>query len=350
MRSLRRRTVLLTLTFVLGACAVRELDGLSEPVAQATNQTVFFATQRDPTQLGTVFGQERRAELRFGKLTISIPPNHEPGQIEWTSRRPNAAEEFAITDFSLSPDIGSFAELVHERQDDLPGEVLVFVHGFNTTAAEAAFRLAQIQEDLNLRDPGVLFTWPSAALPTGYVYDRDSVLFARDDLVALLSALTDQDRQVIIAAHSLGAHLTMEALRQARLTGNDAMLDRINGVMLMSPDIDVDVFLRQADAIGELPQPFVVLSARKDQALGFYSILTGRPRLGATISETDLAREDVTIFNFSEFAEGQLFDHLVPVTSPTALAFLQSLINGRLDRNRSFGDFLTPSSSGRGDT
>ena len=326
---------------ILAACSVREVDGMSlGNVPGTTQQTVFIATQRNTEQIGALFGQERSDTLRFAEATVSIPPDHESGQIEWTSKTPDPAYEFAITGLESAENARAFSRRVQAQQDDLPGETLVFIHGFNTTAVEAIFRLAQIQEDLRLRDPGVLFTWPSAALPTGYIYDRDSVLFARDDLVEVLSALTQDNNRVIIAGHSMGAHLTMEVLRQARLMGNDRLLNRISAVILMSPDIDIDVFHRQAEAIGTLPQPFVVLAAEQDRALNISSVLTGRPRLGSTVNSSDINRIDVTLLDFSKFAVGDQFDHLVPVTSPGAIELMRALIDSGLSNDTDFEDFL----------
>ena len=341
-----QRFGLIALAMVLGSCAPREVADLTLVSAPGTtSQSMFFATQRSEEQLGGIFGEGRVDVLRFGELTVSIPPNHVPGHIEWRSDTPDPAREFAVTRLETTEGISTFAKQVASEQKEIPGEALVFVHGFNTTAAQAVFRLAQIQEDLGLSDPSVLFTWPSAAQSTGYVYDRDSVLFARDDLVTVLSALTQNGNKVTIAGHSMGAHLTMEALRTASLSGRKQLLDRISGVILMSPDIDLDVFDRQADAIGKLPQPFIVLAAEQDRALSISSLLTGRPRLGSTIRSGDLDREDVTVLDFSTYASGQKLDHLVPVTSPAAIEFMQSLVDSRLSDDASFADFLNARTS-----
>lgn len=203
-----------------------------------------------------------------------------------------------------SSNLNAFAELVQNHQTTLKNETVVFIHGYNTTATEAVFRLAQIQEDLGFRDPGVLFTLPSAGHTTGYVYDRDNGLYARDDLVDLLDSLTRGNNRAIIVAHSLGGHLAMEALRQARLIGNDRLIRQIAAVVLMSPDIDTDVFRRQAEVVGELPEPFLVLSTTRDRALSVSSFLTGRSRLGRTIDSREIGCSDAVFLDLSEFANG----------------------------------------------
>ena len=76
-----------------------------------------------------------------------------------------------------------------------PGRrVLIFVHGFNTRFEEAVYRFAQIVHDARVDVAPVLFTWPSGGSVTDYVYDRDSAIYSRDALEAVLQALV-KDRQ-----------------------------------------------------------------------------------------------------------------------------------------------------------
>ena len=72
----------------------------------------------------------------------------------------------------------------------MPGRrVLIFVHGFNTRFEEAVYRFAQIVHDARVDVAPVLFTWPSGGSVTDYVYDRDSAVYSRDALEAVLQAL-----------------------------------------------------------------------------------------------------------------------------------------------------------------
>ena len=72
----------------------------------------------------------------------------------------------------------------------IPGRrVLLFVHGFNTRFEEAVYRFAQIVHDARVDVAPVLFTWPSGGNVTDYVYDRDSAMYSRDALEAVLQAL-----------------------------------------------------------------------------------------------------------------------------------------------------------------
>ena len=142
-----------------------------------------------------------------------------------------------------------------------PGaEVVVFVHGYNNTLGSAVFRHAQMAHDFGLEGPQVTFAWASASDPLGYVHDRDSIGIARDDLEALLVALARRERRIRLVGHSMGAQLVTETLRQMSIGGEHQALARLSGVVLISPDIDVDVFRSQVERINPLPQPFVASS------------------------------------------------------------------------------------------
>jgi len=89
--------------------------------------------------------------------------------------------------------------------------LVIWVHGFNNTSAEAVYRQAQMAIDTGLRGPQLAFVWPSAATASGYLFDRDSALQARSSLEALFVRLGRiWSGQVTVIAHSLGWLLAME--------------------------------------------------------------------------------------------------------------------------------------------
>ena len=119
----------------------------------------------------------------------------------------------------------------------------------------------------------------------------------------------------------------MEVLRQIALRGDRQLLSRISGVVLMSPDIDPEIFRRQAQAIGPLPEPFLIFISRQDRALSLAGLLTGlKPRLGVIDSVDQVAELGVTVVDFTELSDGEGFNHFVPVTSPAAMSVLRGMI------------------------
>jgi len=311
---------------LLAACAPRVTAERAAPHPAADIQPIFVATGRELARTGPIFGLERPETMNYFRADISIPPTHQTGRIEWPEGPPDAATDFVVTGTQVHD--GPHALMRDMRARTTARETLLFVHGYNNTLSEAMYRLAQIRADFNVPMPGLLFAWPSAGDPRGYIYDRDSVLYARDDLERLLRDLTARpNEKVFILAHSMGSQLTMEALRQIALRGDRHLLDRISGVVLMSPDIDPDLFDRQADTIGTLPQPFMIFITKADRALTLSGFITGRkPRLGVIDDAGQVQRGDVQVVDFSDLADGEGFNHFVPVTSPAAIRMLNGII------------------------
>ncbi|WP_158275463.1 alpha/beta hydrolase [Maritimibacter sp. 55A14] len=327
-----RPILILLVALTLAACAQRGQITLSESAPEgATVHSIFVATSRVPTTGPTRFGSKRAEALRHALYDISVPPNHEKGQIEWP-RGNRVDPDFAfVTTSEMALTGPDFTRRLDRHLDGLAPssrEVVVFVHGFNNTYAEGLYRLAQITHDFEIPGAAVSYAWPSAGNPLGYVYDRDSTVTARDGLEQLLHqvAETRTDR-ILIVAHSMGSFLTMEALRQAAIRDRASPLWRkISGVVLLSPDIDVDVFRSQARAIGVLPQPFFIFTSRRDRALMLSAGLTGRvTRLGSLDDLDALADLNVTVVDTTQVRGGDGLGHFTTATSPAAIAVLGNL-------------------------
>lgn len=320
-------TVIVMLSLVLlSACSRPALTGISAPVQGLSVQRIFVATQRTRGQAGQIFGERRSHAMNFGRVNISIPPGHKPGHLERTSGIADPKRFFAPVGFEPYANVNTFASALHD-QDGADGGIMLFVHGYNTTLEDAALRLAQIRHDFGIPEPGLLFSWPSAGDPRGYVYDRDSVLFARDGFERLLRDLHRRGhRRILLVAHSMGSYLTMETLRQLALKGDRRVLGSIEGVFLMAPDIDPDVFRRQARAIGRLPQPFIIMTSRKDRVLNLAGLLTGRkPRLGRIEGPEAVKGLNVTVMDFTQYDDGREGGHNVAFISAGAIRFLKGM-------------------------
>ncbi|MBU8546915.1 MULTISPECIES: alpha/beta hydrolase [Roseomonadaceae] len=282
-----RRPRLLVLFLLLIGCTERPGMDILTPIttapAEARGVTVHVATTRErrsPEANG--FTNRRARDLNFAEYTVSVPPNHRPGRIEWPRIPADPAVSFApLRDRVLGRDDFE-AALAGRGCGEAAANTLVFVHGYNTNFPEALFRVVQMAHDTDNRLIPILFAWPSDAATLGYVADRDSAIYSRDYLADLLARLTQicPRGQITLVGHSMGGWLTVEALRQLRLAGRDAVLARLH-VALASPDIDIDVFRTQMQVIGPLTPPMTVLVSRDDRALSVSSQLSGaRQRLG----------------------------------------------------------------------
>lgn len=314
---------------VLVACAPRgQITYDPAAAGVGSTQRIFIGTTRldDGTD---AFSRGRSFQPRFGRFDISIPPDRELGTLPWPPRNgaPDPRRHMLTVDGTMFDGASEFrralaSEMTRSRRSER--EAVIFVHGFNNTFAEGVYRFAQMYHDMDLPGVPVHYSWPSRASVMGYAYDRDSTLFGRDGLEQLLHEVAEAGAErILIMAHSMGSHLVMETLRQIAVRKDQAVLKRLGGVVLISPDIDVDVFRSQAQTFGRLPQPFVIFSSRRDRALALSATIAGeRNRLGNVQDVSVLAGLDVTLLEVGQLADGS--GHLAAGTSPTLLRLISS--------------------------
>lgn len=295
------------------------------PVAGADVQRVYLATDRVLSEdLGGT--TERAGALSFAQYDITIPPIHQSGEVEFSPSNPDPAQSFTVADARGIPDLADFGRIARAEAGPLERPVdstVVYVHGFNTGLEYAVYRHAQIAHDYGLQGPQVTFAWPSIERTAGYVRDKDSILIARDHLEELLVELTRSGETVFVFGHSMGTQLVVETLRQLSITGQQDVLGQIGGVILISPDIDMDLFEAQHERIDPLPDPFVVMTTESDYALRFSALLTGQPeRLGSAADRDRLADLDLLVLDLSGLPNAR--NHFLAATSPTVI----SIVNG----------------------
>lgn len=271
------RHVMLAAVLVLAACSGRPEQSVLQPSEASPAMQplrLLVATTRARTAAKPPeFVDARSAATSYLSFDISIPPTHRASQIEWPRGTPDPATDF-VTVGRQEYDRAGFRKAAQSQRAGTG--VSLFVHGYNNSFQESVYRAAQIAHDSQSEGTSVLFAWPSAASPTGYVSDRDSADFSRDELARLMADLAQDDRQgrVLVVGHSMGGRLTMEALVQLRLAGRKDVLDRLE-VILADPDIDQDLFWSQVRIVGRLPIPVSVLVATDDRALAFSQLLAG---------------------------------------------------------------------------
>ncbi|MGB8814841.1 MAG: alpha/beta fold hydrolase [Paracoccaceae bacterium] len=252
------------------------------------------------------------------------------GDIKWPRRsgKPDPKTDFLTTAEVIHPDAAAFrADLSRAIRTEAQGQrdAVIFVHGFNTNFSEGLYRIAQLTNDLELPGVTVHYSWPSRGSALGYVYDRDSALFARDGLEQLIEGVSSAGaNRIFLVGHSMGTSLVMEAIRQINLRGDARLKSKIAGVVLISPDIDVDVFRAQALSIGKLPEPFLIFGSDRDRLLNISARITGEPeRLGNMSDISRLADLKVTYLDVAAFSEGA--GHFALGDSPALIGLISRI-------------------------
>lgn len=318
----------MAITSVLGGCSQAEFH--SGPAADSiASRRIFVATNRNisPDPL-LKFNDTRSKNTHFLSYDISIPPDRKPGEFSFPQRDLDPSRQFFVSNTYRHEGAPAFSRQVASRLDPREREELgaiLFVHGFNVSYASAVFRTAQIATDFGIKSPMSLFSWPSAGRVSRYAYDRDSVLHARIALTETIEALAKQCGKVTIIAHSVGCFLTMEVLKRLTLLRENNTLQSITSAILVQPDIDVDVFLRQMDDIRSTDIEIAVIGSRNDRALKVSNVLTGgHPRVGEAENIEALRQAGVTVIDVSGSSEASLLGHTVFLSSPDLLPIIHS--------------------------
>jgi len=129
--------------------------------------------------------------------------------------------------------------------------ILLYVHGFNETFATAAYTTAELCHFLGREQVCAFFPWPASSTGnflTSYTTTTESAEYAVEHLkktIRMLATTPGVDRLQILA-HSRGTALTLSAVSEL---GNEDIaagiepvdLYRIDNLVLLSPDIDMDV-------------------------------------------------------------------------------------------------------------
>jgi esterase/lipase superfamily enzyme len=207
----------------------------------------------------------------------------------------------------------------------------VFVHGFNTTFAEGLYRQAQMRQDFAMPGVSIHFAWPSRGNVRAYATDRESALIARDDLARLLAAVARTDVSgIVLVGHSMGAQIVAESLRQLAIAGAPRVFGKLEYIVLVAPDIDIDLFRTQIAPVRDKDLPIVVFVSDQDRALRMSSLLRGSgERLGSLRDTAAVAGFPITVVVTSRLqGTDDPRGHFKLATSPAMISLVSGM--GRL--------------------
>lgn len=303
--------VLAVLALCLGGCGSRPESGFLAPVAQIEPGTTAHAllvatTRKRDARPGTLFNGERATPLDFAKIVVSVPPQHKAGEISWASTAPGDPKtDFVVREAGYLDGERAFVSTLNAQLAARPKgqrNVFLFVHGYNTMFAEGVYRFTQVIHDAKAPGVPVLFTWASRGQVSQYIYDNNSATVARDDLERTLRLVfASNAEQVTILAHSMGNWVTVEALRQVRISGGMPQVTKLNALVLAAPDIDIDVFKSQMRRFGKPAKPFFIVLSKDDKALGLSNFLAGgQGRLGSDSNTEELAQLGAVVIDMTE--------------------------------------------------
>jgi esterase/lipase superfamily enzyme len=359
--------LVIALAIACGSCSGRPSQGVLVPVTESVPGTsrvpIFVATtrQRSTTDPGEMFSGDRAAEVSYAAITVSIPPDasRKVGEVQWPASLPGDPRRDFVTVSADYLDKQTFtASIAAIAKQTGRSKVLVFVHGFNNRFDDAVYRFAQIVHDSKVPAIPVLFTWPSRGEMRlrAYTYDRESANYSRDALESLLNMLVSYPSvtEVNLLAHSMGNWVALEALRGRSMRSTQSLgplkTDKLKNVMLVAPDVDVDVFRTQIQRMGAARPRISLFVSQDDPALNLSkNIWGGIPRLGDVDPtqepyRSEFERDRIMVFDLTKLettgdnAHDRAFEDVTSVMG----MIRQRLSEGQAmtDRGSNFGDQL----------
>lgn len=266
---------------------------------------LFFGTDREHYVRDDrpSFTGDRGRILKLGSVVVTIPRTHDLGVIE----RPSSylfglitlSEDEKQHIVMRTPVVLSKEEFTAElraivNKSTGKKQAFVFVHGFNVSFDEAAWRTAQIAYDLEFDGAAIFYSWPSRGSPEAYVYDQDSARQARDTLQDFLELVRFQSGADVVhlIGHSMGTNPLMEAVSEMweDRPADDAS-PIFNQIILAAADIDRDVFFDLAEQVDGAADALTLYASAKDRALELSEAI----RMGSAFRAGHVSDEGPTV-------------------------------------------------------
>jgi esterase/lipase superfamily enzyme len=235
---------------------MRALSGDCRAEFTGTCYPVWFGTDRKPIDarnpaLG--FGSEPDTKLHFGKRMVRIPFSHRPGELGsplWRRLLTGVDDRITVDAATVlsadafTRDVRSFLATL----DPADRNVLVFIHGFNTTFDGAAKRAAQLGFDLRVPGITAFYSWPSLGNITAYMGDLARMEASEQHLADFLVKTTTlvERGKVHLIAHSMGNRGLLHAMHRATTQAALRTGTKFGQIFLAAPDIDARSFAQLA--------------------------------------------------------------------------------------------------------
>lgn len=258
-----------------------------------------------------------RGKLVYGVAEVSIPKIHKLGAME----RPSWGRDETIGKHVLISKLEKINEkefltflkskLGHVTEKD----ILIIIHGFNVTFAEAIRRTAQISYDLSFKGVPMAYSWPSRGEVNEYMRDESSVQYTVPQLVTFLKKVIEnkEDANIHIIGHSMGTRALTNALKEISYIYPGKHV--FKNIILAAPDIDKDVFLGLIPYITKATEQITLYASSDDSALKLSKTLHGEERIGQAgdnilvlkgLDTIDATGIDTSLLGHSYFAEKEV--------------------------------------------
>jgi esterase/lipase superfamily enzyme len=256
--------------------------------------TLFYGTNRKKTGSSNPneFYGDELGEMQYGACTINIPKKHKEGDIERPKKilwlwqlSENEDKHIILKKIEEKSETDFYGWLKNSVPETDNKSGLIFVHGYNNSFAEAAWRTGQIAFDTPFNGLTGFFSWPSAGKTLDYLADGEKAITSVPKLEKFIEDFIIKTgvEKLHIIAHSMGNVVVTNALKNlVNKPSFKPYIGVIDQIVLAAPDIDQDVFNETLlPSIKNIGSKRTLYASDKDIALKISeAIRKNRPRLG----------------------------------------------------------------------
>lgn len=212
----------------------------------------------------------------YGLVSVNVPVNHKTGIQEvpgWAwDKKFKKDNHFGMVRLFVY-EKGRIKSILNDAQlkSNRPS-VLVFVHGFNVSFAEAAITLAQFVNDAGFPGVPILYSWASQGEVSSYTNDEETVRATRipfRNFLEHIRASVSPDTEITILAHSMGNRLALDSLgiMAEKYRTAPASAPMFNQVIMAAPDVDSSDFKNMYSASYPIAKRWSLYANEYDMAL-----------------------------------------------------------------------------------
>lgn len=304
---------------------------------------LWYATNRAPVLRGgklVGFSADRADVTRFGQCDVTIPETHKIGGSRWWQRLGRGDDRLRLNAIR-GQDEASFWESVRLRINEtaVPGDAIVFIHGYNVSFEDAAIRAAQIGADLAIGGAMAFFSWPSRGRLLAYPADEATIEASEPPITQFLVDFAAESgaRAVHVIAHSMGNRGLLRAVQRIAASAAAQAAKPLGQIILAAPDVDTGTFRALAAAYPLVAARTTLYVSKADLAVRSSRLLHGADRIGYAppvaiipgIDTVNITGVDMTLLGHGYVAESRsvlqdMYELFVRGTAPTARAMLRS--------------------------
>lgn len=253
---------------------------------------VYYATNREPVKPNArsrdPYFSGDPGPLRYGYTEVLVPQRTEETIARtslWGIEVSPARLKNSVVLRPRSVDTAAAFHTFVRRDAQRVGELLVYVHGYNTGFSDALKVAANLAVDLDMQGPPIVYSWPSRDALLDYWQDAEVIESAALDYAGQLEQLLadlvakNPHTRIHVVAHSMGNRVTLAALQKLARSRTWSG-PPIAQVVLASPDVEAARFPALAADAAKVTRRLTVYASTRDRAMFASRFFNANSRAG----------------------------------------------------------------------